>query len=706
MAPPDFNPEEVTPRQLTWSRVRVLSFVVVTTGVAGLLMADLLWGMPLAGWAVVVWCLFVVLFALIAFGFAQAWFGYRVRRRGDDQTIDQTLPVDEESVPMASTAIVMPIYNEDVRRVYAGLRATFESVQRTGQGGWFDFFILSDSTDPNRWVEEEMQWVELSRELNARGRLFYRRRRVHVNKKAGNIADFCRRWGRRYRYFVVLDADSVMSGDTLVRLVRMMEVNPKAGLIQTAPQLVRGETLFARVLQFAARLYGPIFREGLNYWQQGEGNYWGHNAIIRTAPFMAHCALPGLPGREPLGGRILSHDFVEAALLRKAGWAVWLWPGATGTYEEGPANVIDYAKRDRRWCQGNLQHFWILIARKLHGVSRVHLTLGIMAYSSSLLWLLSLVLGTLLAIGFNFTGLSWLPMPGLAGAVGVGHKLQMGLLAGFTMVLLFGPKVLAVLDQLRQPEGAKPYGGKRALVKSVLMETLFSVLLAPVLMLFHSHFVVAIMMGRGVQWVTQRRGGDEDATTDWSEARSVLAGHTCTGLIWLGLLIWLAPTLMWWMAPLLIGLIGSIPFAVCSGRIGWGQAAFRRGWFLIPEETNPPSELRDLKRLIAHEHPAIPQVGAGADEGFVCVLLDPYVNAVHRCLLRERKSRAPLFHGYFARLRERVLTEGPQSLSAREKAALLADATSVDELHLAVWLRQPAGMAACWRQWLGAWSPA
>lgn len=703
----EFHPEAVTASQITGRRVKMVSFVVFVSGVAALLMADLLWGMPFTGWGVISWLLFVLLFSLIAFGFAQAWFGFLVRRCPENrQTIAHSLPEDESTVGLAPTAIVMPIYNEDVRRVYAGLKATYQSLARTGQIAQFDFIILSDSTDPNIWVEEEMGWVALSRELGARGSIFYRRRRVHTNKKAGNIADFCRRWGRRYRYMVVLDADSVMSGETVVKMVRMMERNPTAGLIQTAPQIVRGETLMARVMQFAARLYGPIFREGMNHWQQGEGNYWGHNAIIRVAPFVEHCALPILPGREPFGGRILSHDFVEAALLRRAGWSVWLWPDAMGSYEEGPPNIIEYAKRDRRWCQGNLQHFWLLFAHRLHAASRLHLFMGIFSYASSLFWLLSLLLGSLLVIGFNRTGLSWLPKPGLADQFGVSSGIQAGLLIGMTLVLLFGPKLLAIIDQLRQPEGARPFGGKKLMLIGVGLESLFSLLVAPILMLFHAQFVVATVLAQGVGWVTQRRGGEDEETPTWHEAVGVMMGHTLVGVIWLVALIIWAPFLLWWMVPILAGLLASIPFVVLTGRVKWGRAALSKGWLAIPEELAPPMELAELDgfgETRSSEWEAAP-LSAGDDTGLVRVMLDPYVNAVHRCLLRERPNRSSVITRYFTRMQEKLLREGPESLDQREKSALLSDAVSVDRLHLQVWLRPPSEIAPSWREQLEAYS--
>ena len=265
---------------------------------------------------------------------------------------------------LASTAIVMPVYNEDAETVFGNVQALYQSLQQRHELDSYDFYILSDSTDPAKAVEEELAWSDICRQTNGFGKIHYRRRKLPVNRKSGNIADFCRRWGHRHRYMVVLDADSLMTGAAVSSLVRLMETNPRAGIIQTMPRLVKTETLFGRIQQFASRVYSPIFAAGLNFWQQGAGNYWGHNAIIRVSPFLASCALPGLPGKEPLGGRILSHDFVEAALMRNAGWEVWFAYDLEGSYEGLPPNLTEYVKRDRRWCQGNLQHVWFLLGQE------------------------------------------------------------------------------------------------------------------------------------------------------------------------------------------------------------------------------------------------------------------------------------------------------------------------------------------------------
>jgi membrane glycosyltransferase len=140
-------------------------------------------------------------------------------------------------------------------------------------------------------------------------------------RKSGNIEDWIKRFGAGYDHMIILDADSLMTGDTIVRLVSAMEGHPGVALIQTLPIVVNARTLFARLQQFSGRLYGPLIAAGIAWWHGSEGNYWGHNAIIRVRAFAQDAGLPDLKGRKPFGGHILSHDFVEAALMRRGGWA-------------------------------------------------------------------------------------------------------------------------------------------------------------------------------------------------------------------------------------------------------------------------------------------------------------------------------------------------------------------------------------------------
>ena len=701
-----FDPARLDGTRVTQRRLLVASLTLLLVGPAVLLMADLHWRTGMDKWKILHLVLFAILFALVAFGAVQAVIGWFCRMgEGDPNRILNSLSPEDEARPVdAPTAIVMPVFNEDTSRIMEGLRVIYRSLEATGQLDAFDFFILSDTTNPNRWIEEESAWVALTRQLGARGRMFYRKRRVNLNKKAGNLADFCRRWGKRYRYMVVLDADSIMTGDAIVKLVRLMERNPGAGIIQTVPRLVNGETMFARLQQFASRLYGPVFAAGLNYWQQSEANYWGHNAIIRVAPFIEHCSLPDLPGVEPFGGRILSHDYVEAALMRRAGWSVWLAVDLEGSYEECPGNLIDFAKRDRRWLQGNLQHAWLLTARGLHAANRLHLALGILAYMASPLWLAFLIVSSVIAWRYAATGLSPLPVDSFARYLHLGFHAQALLLLSGTLGLLFFPKVLAILDLARRPGAAAGFGGWTRVIAGAVSETAIFTLIAPVLMLFHSKFIVLTLAGRGVAWVAQRRGADGDP--EWREAILTHAGHTVTGLGWGAFALWVNPAFAAWLAPILLGLVTSIPVSLVTGQNAAGQFVRRMKFFLTPEETSAPPELARLARnLEACRRHAPPLPELAADYGLMQAVLDPYVNAVHLALLRERDHAAgSASEERFAPLRERLLREGPAALGARDKVALLLDADSMAVLHRDLWSLPAERLSAWWRTAIRAYN--
>jgi membrane glycosyltransferase len=533
---------------------------------------------------------FSLTFGWLAYGFWTALAGFIVTLWGGGLH-DLKEPVAAPS-PATRTALVVPVYHEDPHRVAARLRAVVRSLARTGQLALFDLFILSDSRDPQRIRAEEAAWARLRREAGADCRVFYRNRLENKGRKAGNIADFCRRWGRQYPYFVVLDADSVMAGSTLVRLVQLMEANPRAGLLQTLPQPVGGETMFARALQFAARLYGPIYAAGLSYWYPGRGNYWGHNAIIRSEAFMTAAGLPTLAGRPPLGGEILSHDFVEAALLQRAGWSVWLLPELGGSYEELPANLRGYLARDRRWCQGNLQHVRLLPAKGLTAVSRLHLAMGAMSYVVSLLWFLLLALTTIEAarlylwpaVGMPAASLFFQPWP-------VADPRQLISLAWITVGMLLLPKLLPLGLALLSSARRRSFGGGLRLVRGALAELVFSVLLAPVLMVEHSRAVLGILSGRGVTWSAQQRDGESES---WGAVAASFGSITALGVLWAAAAYMVAPDLLLWLSPVFAGLVAAIPLAALSSRPDLGAAARRRGWFLTPEECAPPVELAEL----------------------------------------------------------------------------------------------------------------
>jgi membrane glycosyltransferase len=700
------NISPVTPprNRRGWRLFLFYSSALLLTGFVSMIFADLLWRTGWSASRTVLLVLFVILFLLTAVGCTHGVYGFLIRIFGTRRRITALKNFRDQKISGTSTAIIFPIYNEDALRVYEGLRATYESLAKTGQLDSFDFFILSDSTDPDKWVDEERRWQDLVRDLDALGKIYYRRRLFNEERKSGNVRDFLNTWGRRYRYFVCCDADSVMRGETLVDLVKLMETHPTVGLIQTVPALVNAESLFGRIQQFANRLYAPVFIAGLNYWALDLGNYWGHNAIIRTEPFMQFCDLPQLPGRKPFGGQILSHDFVEAALMSRANWEVWLAYDLDGSYEEAPQALTENAQRERRWCQGNMQHSLVLFAKGLRGVSRLHLLLGIFGYLAGPLWLAFLLTFNWIYWYQKYTGLSDIPVqafnPVLANWSGTAHAMLVFVIC---MVVIMLPKLLSLIDLARDWPRRAEFGGLGRATIGVIGETIFSTLHAPLLMLWHTRFVLTNFAGITVGWTEQKRGADG---TGWLYAVQRHWGHTFVGVIW-GAGMWrLETSLFWWFTPVLAGMIFSIPLSVLTSRRGIGLRARSLGIFLTPEETKPPMEIVSLRsRMKIHELTA-DKTPRRKHAGLAEAVLDPYVNAIHVSLLREKQMN-PTYAEQFVRLGagtdgvralgEKLLAEGPEKLRAPERMSVMADQRVMVWLHQQAWLRPEEKLAPWWK---------
>lgn len=522
---------------------------------------------------------FLVLLAWVAFSFMSAVAGFFVllTRRQGGLAIDRDGPLPE---PSSRTAMLLPTYNEDPHHLMARLRAMYESVAATGHGARFDWFLLSDTTDPDIWVREEMAFIALRQACGAE-RLYYRHRSDNTARKSGNIAEWVKRFGAAYDHMIVLDADSLMEGDTIVRLVHAMELNPAAALIQTQPVIVNAHSLFSRLQQFAGRVYGPIIAAGNAWWHGPESNYWGHNAIIRVRAFAEEAGLPELRGRKPFGGHILSHDFVEAALMRRAGWAIYMAPTLGGSFEEVPPSILDFAARDRRWCQGNLQHLAVLPARGLHWVSRLHLLTGIGSYITAPMWLIFLILGLLISLQAHFIRPEYFPK---------GFTLfptwpqQDPVLAAWvfaaTMGLLIVPKLLAYLALISRREDRAPFAGTMRVLGGILSETILAAVIAPSMMIFQSVAVADILLGRDAGWQVQRRSGGEVARR---EIYRKLAVPTICGLV-MGLSAFaVSIPLLLWMSPVVAGLLLAVPLGLLT------SSPFRpAGLFATPEDNRPP----------------------------------------------------------------------------------------------------------------------
>ena len=578
------------------------------------------------------------------------------------------------------TALLMPIYNEPPQRVFAGLQAIYESLDALGALDHFDLFILSDTTEPEVWLEEEIGFWELRQRTKGETRLFYRHRPKNLRRKAGNIADFCQRWGAHYDHMVVLDADSLMTGKALVQLVATMEAHPDVGLIQTLPLVVNRNTLFARAQQFAARIYGPVIATGLAFWHLGDSSYWGHNAILRTKAFMAHAGLPDLPGQPPFGGHIMSHDFVEAALIRRAGWKVHLVPELRGSYEESPPSLIDFATRDRRWCQGNLQHSRIVPAAGLYWLSRLHLGMGIMSYLASPLWLLFIVLGLLLALQAHFLRPEYFPREFalFPNWPVFDPERALRLFVG-TMAVLVAPKVCGYLLLVKDRQAVQRCGGVLRAGASVLLEIVLSSLIAPVMMLMQSAVVMSILTGRDAGWKAQRR---DDGSIPLHAVICRHRTHTLFGVILATAAYAVSPVLLAWMTPVVLGLVLAIPVSAATGWHKLGLTVRRLGLLVTPEETEPPVILRRANELTYEVSASCPQIV----DVLTHLTSDAKLRTLHAAMLPRTHERrkgeydVDLLLG-LAKLDDAAsLQEAAAMLSSRETLAILADRRGFERL--------------------------
>jgi membrane glycosyltransferase len=605
-------------------------------------------------WVMVV--LFVITFSWVSLAFTASVVGFvwlltHPRRPGP-------LPASLSE----KTAVVMPIYNEAPARVFGTMQAIIEDVERTGLASAFDFFFLSDTTDANVWIAEERAFLAI-RERMPEARIYYRRRRKNSSRKAGNVADFVTRWGGHYPHMLVLDADSVMSGEAIVRLAATMEADPDAGIIQSLPLIINRNTMFARLQQFAARIAGPIIAAGLNAWMRRDGNYWGHNAIIRTRAFADHCGLPDLPGKPPFGGHILSHDFVEAALIRRAGYAVYMLPTLGGSYEESPPSLIDLAARDRRWCQGNLQHSRLIGAKGFVWATRQHFATGIMGYLASPVWMAQLLVGIVLVLQSHYIRPEYFTADFSLFPAWPRFDYERALqLFELTIAILLAPKFLGLIVALFDGETRRGSGGALALIASTCIEIIISAALAPIMMLIQSGSVAQIVSGRDTGWNPQRR---DDGSIPFGSIARRHRSHALLGLITLFAASIISPSLVIWMSPTIAGLILSIPLSWASGQLWLGLGMRRLGLLRTPEETSPPEVVQRANALAAE----LARNGHDDEDALLAVHADPGLRAIHESFLPEKP-------------RHRL---GDVDVDAAVAAAKLNDAETIEDAS--AWLK-------------------
>ncbi|NHO32418.1 glucans biosynthesis glucosyltransferase MdoH [Acetobacter fallax] len=667
---------ETEPRLIALRRFSVIGSAMALTAYGAYQMHLVLDANGASVLGVIMQILFVALFLWIALAFTSSIAGFfsLLTRGGLGLGIHADGPLPSLRTRIA---LLMPTYNEDPHRVMAGLRAIHASLRETGQAGVFDIFILSDTTNPDVWIAEEAAFLDLRRDTGDNTHIFYRRRAKNIERKAGNVGEWVRRFGKAYPLMVTLDADSVMDGRTLVRIAAAMERNPDVGLIQTLPIIAGGTTLFARMQQFAGRVYGPLIAHGIAWWHGAASNYWGHNAVIRTAAFAEQAGLPHLPGRKPFGGHILSHDFVEAALMRRGGWAIHMVPALLGSYEESPPSLTDVAIRDRRWCQGNLQHYKVVPTKGLHWLSRLHMLMGIGSYVTSPLWLVFLLVGILISLQARFV------RPEYFGDTKTLYPhwpqvdpIQAKFVFMATMGILLAPKLFAYIALMFDRTTLRECGGAARTAASVLVETLIGGLIAPIAMLIQTTGVISILSGQDSGWNAQRR---DDGRIPLGIIVRGYWRFTLFGLI-LGACAWaVSLALFLWMTPVLLGLVLAIPLAALTASRDAGQALRRAGLLLVPEETMPPDVLVKASQALALPEPARPQ------DALVALRTSPSLMASHRAMLPPpRQPGDPIdpdcLVGLLKLQEARSLSDADVRLTPKEKAAALTDARSLDRL--------------------------
>jgi membrane glycosyltransferase len=478
------------------------------------------------------------------------------------------------------TAVLMTLRNEDPARAFLRLKTVKESIDATGHGAQFTYFILSDTNDPRVAAAEEAASEAWRRSLRDPGQVVYRRRTENTGFKAGNVRDFCERWGRDYELMLPLDADSLMSGEAVIRLVRIMQAHPRLGILQSLVVGMPSSSAFARIFQFGMRHGMRSYTMGQAWWVGDCGPFWGHNAIVRIKPFTEECHLPVLPGKPPLGGHVLSHDQVEATLMRRAGFEVRVLPEERGSWEENPPTMLEFIRRDVRWCQGNMQYLKLLDLPGLLPMSRFQLMWAILMFLGIPAWTLMIALSPVAA--WQARGISDYPA-----------TLAIALYVAFFGMYL-SPKIAGLADAMLTRGGVARYGGWLRFTASAAIELVFSFLQGAVSTIRTSIFMIGLMFGKSVTWGGQSRDAHG---ISWRTAVTALWPQVVFGTVVCGALAVISPTVLLWSLPLTAGYLLAVPFGVITANPAVGRALQKTGLCGIPEDFDPPAEIRAVQRV-------------------------------------------------------------------------------------------------------------
>jgi membrane glycosyltransferase len=510
-------------------------------------------------------------------GFWNAVIGFIVMRFTADPAMavmPSTARVRGDETVTASTAILLCVRNELPTRIIRNLEPTLAGIVASGYGERFHLYVLSDTDDADLALKEETHFAELAQRWHDRVAITYRRRTINTGYKAGNIREFCERCGARHEFAVTLDADSFMTGDAILRLVRIMQADPRLGILQGLVLGLPSTSLFARIFQFGMRLGMRSYTIGSAWWQSDCGPYWGHNAVLRLAPFIKYCGLPVLKDGEE-ERHILSHDQIEAALMRSAGYHVRVLAQEDLGWEENPPTLIEFMRRDLRWCQGNMQYFRFLSLANFKPVSRYQLMLAIMMFIGSPAWIGLLVLATIALVSFDSPARFIRP--------DVGNVLFV-----WVLVMWFSPKIATFIDLLLRPDDRNAFGGAARIIVNFAIETVYSILLCPILWISHAIFLAGLLFNREIGWIGQVR---DDHAVSFRLALFSLWPQTLIGWVAIGLVSATQPAALPYVLFLAGGPALAVPFAMLTAWAPLGRLAVAIGIGRLPEETAAPEEL-------------------------------------------------------------------------------------------------------------------
>ena len=574
-----------SPATTVLARRRALYAVLVGATMAAMLWLAAVAVPPHSFGAISFLVLFTVTLPWSVVGFWNATIGFLIMRFCRDPVVavnPLAASIRGDEPVTASTAILVCIRNESPDQVTRNLQPLMDGLVRARVAKLFHVYLLSDSSDPGIIAAETSCFEAFIAKWQGTIPVTYRRRAINTAFKAGNIRDFCDRWGSNHDFAVTLDADSFMPAETVLRIVRIAQANPSLGILQTLVVGLPSVSVFARVFQFGMRLGMRSYTLGATWWQGDCGPYWGHNAIIRLAPFIAHCRMPVLPGNGPLSGHILSHDQVEAALMRRAGYEVRVLPVDGVSWEENPPTLMEFSRRDLRWCQGNMQYWQLLFMPGLKPVSRFQLLFAIQMYLGSPAWMAMTVIGIVLLVLSNMPAAQYVPVRAGAGTA----------LFAIMMLMTFAPKIATIIDIFLTRSARRSYSGTMAFVFNIAVETVFIILLAPIIALTHTIFMTRLFVfRRGGNWTSQMR---QSHAVPWRLAAKRLWPQTIAGCTVLGVVAMKSPNDFGFALMGATGLILAAPFAVVTASPLMGALFARIGIGRIPEENERPAALIPL----------------------------------------------------------------------------------------------------------------